>query len=150
MPDDVTREIEVDAPAEEVWRSLTDPELLAGWLADDATLELTPGGELAMRTPDGEERTGWVEQADPPRWLAFWWRRGDSGETTRVELELEDSDGGTRVRVTESRPLAGLELRAAQLADGQSTSPGRDPGAGGGGTPGAGGPAADARLLARA
>ena len=144
MPDDVTREIEVDAPAEEVWRSLTDPELLAGWLADDATLELTPGGELAMRTPDGEERTGWVEQADPPRWLSFWWRRGDSGETTRVELELEESAGGTRVRVTESRPLVGLELRAASLAEGTGSG---DPDTAGGGAPGAAGPAADARLL---
>ena len=30
-------------------------------------------------------------------------------------LELEDTPEGTRVTVTESRPLAALELRAAEL-----------------------------------
>lgn len=107
--DDVTRETEVDAAPAEVWRSLTEPERLAGWLGEDAELELEPGGDLALRTHDGERRTGWVEEVEEESRLAFWWSL-DDGEATRVELDLERTEvGGTRVRVTESRPLARLE-----------------------------------------
>ena len=118
MDEDVTRETEVAAAPDEVWRSLTDPALLAGWLGEDAELELTPGGDLTMRTLDGEQRSGWIEDAEPPRRLAFWWREGHDEEPTRVEFDLEETEAGTRVRVTESRPMQRLELRAAELADG--------------------------------
>ena len=44
-----------------MWEALTDPELLAEWLADEVALELWPGGEASFRT--GEvTRTGWVEE----------------------------------------------------------------------------------------
>ncbi len=115
MPDDVTRETEVPVDAERVWRSLTDPVLLAEWLGEDVEVELTPGGDLTIRTLDGEQRSGWVEATDPPRRLVFWWQESDDGEPTRVEFELEETGEGTRVRVTESRPMATLELRAAEL-----------------------------------
>jgi hypothetical protein len=42
--------------------------------------------------------------------LAFWWSSDDE-PATRVELTLEpDADGGTRLRVVESRPLDVLDL----------------------------------------
>ena len=43
-------------------------------------------------------------------------RAGDD-EATRVELDLEEVDEGTRVRVTESRPLAMLDVRGRDLAE---------------------------------
>ena len=124
MADDVTRETEVAAAPGQVWRSLTDPSLLAEWLAEGAAVEFTPGGDLTMRTLDGEERSGWIEAAEPPRRLAFWWRERDGSEPTRVEFELEETEDGTRVRVTESRPMALLELRAAELTGGTGGFPG--------------------------
>ena len=45
-------------------------------------------------------------------------RRRGSADPTRVEFELEETEGGTRVRVTESRPMARLELQAAELTGG--------------------------------
>jgi len=118
MPDDVTRETEVPADPERVWRSLTDPILLAEWLGEAVEVQMTPGGDLSIHTLDGEERTGWIEAAEPNRRLAFWWRADEGSDPTRVEFELEATDGGTCVRVTESRPMARLELQATELAGG--------------------------------
>ena len=67
---------------------------------------------------------GWVEAAEPHRRLAFWWRDSVESDPTRVEFELEAPEGGTRVRVTESRPMARLELQAAELAGDMGGAPG--------------------------
>ena len=111
----VTRELEVQAGREEVWRALTDPDRLSEWLAEEVSVELTPGGDLRVRTADGEQRTGWIEEVEEPRRLSFWWRCESAQEASRVQLELEDAPDGTRVTVTETRPLATLDLVAAEL-----------------------------------
>jgi uncharacterized protein YndB with AHSA1/START domain len=120
--DEVSREVELEAGIEEVWEALASP---AGWLADEAALELVPGGE-AQFVVDGEQRPGWVEDVVPGQRLVFWW-----GEpATRVVLELEEVDDAlTRVRVCESRPLEVVSLA-------------------GGALPGRGGPAEGPVLLA--
>ncbi len=60
------------------------------------------------------ERTGFVEWADPPRGLAFWWSV-EGEEATRVELTLDEVPEGTRLTVVESRPLAVLDAVGADL-----------------------------------
>jgi len=117
MADDVTRESTLPVSPAEAWRALTEPERLAEWLGDPLELELEPGGGLRIRTLADEERAGWVEDVAEPRRLSFWWA-ADGEEATRVELELEEVAEGTRIRVTESRPLAMLEVRAAELLEG--------------------------------
>jgi uncharacterized protein YndB with AHSA1/START domain len=122
MQDEVIRELEMPAPPEEVWRWLTDPELLSRWLGADAEVDVRPGGDLRIRDESGAERTGWVEEAEKPHRLAFWWR--EPGEdATRVEVELERTEEGTLLRVVETRPLAMLELQATELA-GEGGAPG--------------------------
>jgi uncharacterized protein YndB with AHSA1/START domain len=104
---ELTREITLPATAEEVWRSLSEPT----WLGEDASIDLRPNGEVRAG-----ERTGFVEEADEPRRLVFWWsERG--ADATRVELELAEEDEETRVRVVESRPLALLDLYGAQIVE---------------------------------
>jgi uncharacterized protein YndB with AHSA1/START domain len=102
----VERELLVPETPEEVWRSLAEP----GWLGDDAQVELHPAGEVRAG-----ERSGFVEEADEPRRLVFWWSAPDE-EASRVELDLEEAEEGTRVRVTESRPLEILSVRGRDLA----------------------------------
>ena len=106
---EVTREIELDAPPDEVWRALTDPEELEQWFANDVELEPEVGGEGIFRWDDGDERHAVVEEVDPERRFAFTWDGG------HVVIELEEIPSGTRVVVVES-PLAewssALELRA--------------------------------------
>lgn len=117
--DEVKREVVLGAVREEVWSALTDPERLAEWLGEALTVELRPGGELVLRLPDGAERRGFVEEADPPAALVLWWRpvdeEGEEGELTRVAFLLEPSEEGTRLRVVESRPLARLDVRGIEL-----------------------------------
>jgi uncharacterized protein YndB with AHSA1/START domain len=102
---ELSREITLPAPAEEVWRSLAQP----AWLGEDASIELRPDGEVRAG-----ERTGFVEEVDEPRRLVFWW--SEPGEdSTRVELELEEEGEETHLRVVESRPLALLDLYGPEL-----------------------------------
>ena len=101
MDELVERELTVPETAEEVWSSLAEPE----WLGDDATIDLREAGDVSAG-----DRTGFVEEADGPRRLVFWWS-GPDEEATRVEIDLDETDAGTHIRVTESRPLAILDGR---------------------------------------
>jgi uncharacterized protein YndB with AHSA1/START domain len=113
----------VEAPPEDVWEAITDPNQLAEWLGDDVELELEPGGELKLTTA-GAERRGFVEEVDAPRRLVFWWS-ADEADSTRVEIELEPDGEDTRVRVVESRPLAILDRTDSELGSrlGSGASP---------------------------
>src|SRR3954447_13521412 len=117
--DEVSREVTLGAVREEVWDALTDPERLGDWLGEILAVELTPGGELVVRLPDGEERHGFVEAVDPPSALILWWRPvdadGEEGELTRVEFRLEIAEDGTRLHVLETRPMAVLDARGIEL-----------------------------------
>jgi uncharacterized protein YndB with AHSA1/START domain len=102
---ELIREITLPAPAEDVWRSLAEP----AWLGDDAEIELRPDGEVRAG-----DRTGFVEEADEPRRLVFWWS-APGEDATRVELDLEEDGDETHLRVVESRPLALLDLYGAEI-----------------------------------
>jgi uncharacterized protein YndB with AHSA1/START domain len=110
---DVKREIELDAPPEEVWRALTDPDELEQWFANDVDLDPREGGEGTFRWNDGDERHAVVEEVEPERRFAFTWDDG------HVVIELEELPAGTRVTVVES-PVgewsSALELRALAYA----------------------------------
>jgi len=95
----IRREIVLDAPREEVWEALTDPERLEDWFANDVELELRPGGGARFRWSNGEERHATVTEVEPGEKLAFEW--DDDGE---VEFTLADEDEGTRLVVTETEP----------------------------------------------
>ena len=105
--DEASSETVVPVSVDEAWESITQAEQLEQWLGDDVDIELEPGGEVSVR--DGEEeRTGFVEEVAAPRRLVFWWST-EGEDSTRVAIELEPADAGTRVRVVESRPLAVLD-----------------------------------------
>ncbi len=102
---ELNREISLPASPDVVWDSLAEP----GWLGEDASIDLRPSGEVRAG-----ERRGFVEEVEEPRRLVFWWSRPDE-DATRVEIELEDDDGQTLLRVVESRPLAMLDLRGVEF-----------------------------------
>jgi uncharacterized protein YndB with AHSA1/START domain len=109
----VEREIQVPATREETWEAMTDPERLGDWLAEEAELDLRPGGDLVVRT-DGETREGFFEEISEPERLVFWWGEPD-GELARVQIDLEELEHGTLVRVVEARPLVTVEAVGARI-----------------------------------
>jgi uncharacterized protein YndB with AHSA1/START domain len=112
---ELSREITLPATAEEVWRSLDEP----AWLGEDASIDLRPDGEVRAG-----DRTGFVEEVEEERRVVFWWA-GPGEDSTRVEMELEEEDEVTHVRVVESRPLAMLDLYGAEVVT--SAPPYRQP-----------------------
>jgi uncharacterized protein YndB with AHSA1/START domain len=102
---ELTREITLPATAEEVWRSLAEP----AWLGEDAAIDLRPDGEVRAG-----DRTGFVEEAEEPSRLVFWWSAPDE-DATRVEIDLDEDGGETHLRVVESHPLALLDLYGAEI-----------------------------------
>jgi uncharacterized protein YndB with AHSA1/START domain len=121
MTDKIEREIALPATVQTVWQALTDPDFLSEWLADEVFFDLQPGGEA--RFVNGEEvRTGWVEEVSPPApdgegsgRLAFWWATDDE-PASRVAFTIDSTaDGQTTLRITETRPLAVLDLVGVPL-----------------------------------
>lgn len=113
--DEVVREVELDSGPERAWRAISEEAELAEWLGGPVEIELVPGGEVRVADDRGD-RAGFVESVEEGRRVAFWWSRR-SEESTRVELEVIARPGreGCAVRVTESRPLAGLERELADI-----------------------------------
>ena len=110
MADRIERIVSLPAPPEPVWEMVKAD----GWLADQVELELLPGGDAHFRSQHSS-KTGWIEEAMAPSRLAFWWALDDE-PATRVELTLErEDDGGTQLRVVESRPLDVLDLVGTPL-----------------------------------
>jgi uncharacterized protein YndB with AHSA1/START domain len=119
---EVERETVVPGTPAEAWRAVVESD----WLGEDVRIDPRPDGEVDVREPDGEmdvrepsgkegrARRGFVEDADPPHRLVFWWSRPGE-DATRVEIALDEVDGGTRVRVVESRPLAILDASRGNL-----------------------------------
>jgi uncharacterized protein YndB with AHSA1/START domain len=110
---EVTREVVLEAPVEEVWSALTEAEQLERWFANEVELELEPGGEGVFRWADGEERHAVVEIVEPERRFEFTW------DDSRVCIELETVPAGTRVLVRETLGAGwatALALHALALA----------------------------------
>jgi uncharacterized protein YndB with AHSA1/START domain len=110
----VRRERVVPAGREATWELLSEPDGLAGWLADEVELDVVrEGAEGTLRWDDGQERHVVVEEVVPARRLAMRWA-DPAGPDTVVEIALDDAPEGTVVRVVEI-PLTIVRAVAATL-----------------------------------
>jgi uncharacterized protein YndB with AHSA1/START domain len=113
------------APPERVWRALTDPEELAGWLAP-AEIDLRVGGRVLIKFEGAQER-GTIQELREPELLAYTWNEGKTDSLVRFELTPDGR--GTHLTLThtfaEAIDLSSygggwhhhLELLAGQVVD---------------------------------
>ena len=101
---EITRDIVLDAGAQEVWDCLTDDAALSEWLDGDAAVDARAGGRGVVTEADGTVRQLLVERADEGDTLVWtWWnpdRRDEPPSTVTFALE-ELEPGRTRLVVTE-------------------------------------------------
>src|SRR6185312_13956301 len=76
---EVTREVVLEAPLDEVWDALTDPAQLEEWCSED-----------------GAERELVVEEVETRRRVAYTW------DEAHVAIEIAEVERGTRAVVTET------------------------------------------------
>ena len=103
----IEREVLIEAPAEVVWRTITEPGQMSQWFADRVDLVVEPGAHGYMEFGD-QGGPVVVEIVDPPARFSFRWNhpRGEepvAGNSMLVEFTLTPvGEERTRLRVTES------------------------------------------------
>jgi uncharacterized protein YndB with AHSA1/START domain len=108
----IERDVLIEAPAEVVWHTITDPEQMSRWFADRVELVVEPGAHGFMEFGD-QGGPVVVERVEPPNHFSFRWNHPReeepvSGNSMLVEFTLiSEGDELTRLRVSES----GHELR---------------------------------------
>jgi uncharacterized protein YndB with AHSA1/START domain len=99
-----TTEVDLPAPAEEVFRHLTDPAAMVRWMGQHATLQPVPGGAFEIDI-NGVPVRGQYLEIDPPRRVLVSWGVAGSTEmppgATQVEftLTLTPAPADTRLRL---------------------------------------------------
>ncbi|WMT74377.1 SRPBCC family protein [Bradyrhizobium sp. Ash2021] len=106
----IERQIFIDASPETVFGFLVDPKLMSQWIGIFHALEPHAGGRFQVEVSPGNIARGTYTEVTRPRRVAFTWG-WDSvdpnlaltppGESL-VEIELEQRDGGTLLRLRHS------------------------------------------------
>ncbi|MFE2119828.1 SRPBCC domain-containing protein [Rhodococcus aetherivorans] len=109
VPLDITRTIDIAAPATKVWSALTEPALIAQWFGDRIEFDASPGGTgtFGWTGHDAGPFRVLVEHVDEPKTLIYRWARDANvdpvpGNSTVVRFDLAEIDGGTRLTMVET------------------------------------------------
>jgi glutathione S-transferase len=95
----------IRAPREKVYDAFATAGGLNAWFTTDATIDARPGGAMRFKFVGwGAEKIdlefpGRVIEAERPSRFVFAW--GEPHEESIVEIDLEEQDGGTLVRLRE-------------------------------------------------
>jgi uncharacterized protein YndB with AHSA1/START domain len=103
------------ASPEKVFKAWTDPAILVKWwgpegfTTPECKIDVRPGGawRTTMMAPDGQSHTcsGVYREVSPPKRLVMTWaweEQGMPGHQTMVEIDLEATRGGTKMRFVQS------------------------------------------------
>lgn len=112
--DTIEIEIQITARPAIVYKFLSDADRFREWLGD-VTVQPEPGGELAVRYPNGDVARGAFVELVPNRRIVFTWGYDNSANgmppgSTTVTIELSQIDSGTLL----SLKHAGIPNEAAR------------------------------------
>jgi uncharacterized protein YndB with AHSA1/START domain len=141
QPDDLIREVRIEASPEDVFPYFVDPEKLVSWKAMAAEADARPGGRFRLDvTGRGDIAWGEYLEIDPPRRVTFTWNwENDSADSQAppapsvVEVTLTPEGDSTLLRLihrgipraTRDRSGAGWTHYLSRL---ELVAAGRDPG----------------------
>lgn len=104
----IEREIRINAPIEIVWDVVTNPAHIVNWFAEEASLDLRPGGAGSLTfTEHNHVSPLRVETVEPPNVFSYRWSQPDGEEPTEnnsmlVQFILSEDQGVTTLRLVES------------------------------------------------
>ena len=108
----IERDIEIEAPVDVVWRTITEPEQIRTWFSDVVELEARPGavGSLTFRADSDDQLVVGITvvDAEQPHRFSFRWcyppgEHATADNSTLVTFTLTTAgDARTRLRVVES------------------------------------------------
>jgi uncharacterized protein YndB with AHSA1/START domain len=137
MTDRIEKQIELKAPVSRVWRAITDHQQFGEWFKVKIDGPFVPGeASRGHMTHPGYEHVAWeaeVKEMKPESYFSYTWHPyaidptvDYSDETpTLVEFNLEPTDTGTLLRITESgfdKIPAHRRAEAFKMDDGGWTS----------------------------
>jgi uncharacterized protein YndB with AHSA1/START domain len=134
----VRREVQIAAPPSTFFAFLTDPEKILRWIGTEAKVEAEPGGIYLVNVGGRATARGRFTEVIPVHRLAysFGWDENENVPpgSSLIEIDLEDRDNGTLVRLTHSGLPNAVEVAnhgkgwAHYLHRLELAASGRDPG----------------------
>ena len=109
----IRRTLDLDCSPADLWRLVTDPNSLSGWLGREVEIDARSGGQGRVLDDDGIIRLLVVDEVVPGERLSFtWWPQADDAAASEVTFTVQEADEGSRLVVTETA--------SAVVADGGS------------------------------
>jgi uncharacterized protein YndB with AHSA1/START domain len=106
LPERIERTVDLALPPEKVWPGLTTAEGLSGWFGTCTGIELRPGGRAHLTFSEDDHTVLHIQTVEEPRRLVFTWPVHGTGPDgpwrTRVEITLQPTPTGTRLRLEET------------------------------------------------
>jgi uncharacterized protein YndB with AHSA1/START domain len=127
---DISIEEWFPAPVVRVWHALTDSQMINRWLMATDDFEAKVGARFTLRDKPQPGFRGYVEcqvlELSSPNRMVWSWSSADDAAPTRVVIELEADEQGTRLTLrhtgdTDERTVrgttAGWPRKLGQLAE---------------------------------
>jgi uncharacterized protein YndB with AHSA1/START domain len=113
--DRVVHELVLPASRDAVFDMFVDPSQLVRWIGLSAELDPRPGGRFRFEIAPGQFCEGRYEEVDRPNRLVVSWGWTEPSMhvppgSSRVEVQLGDAPGGTRLRLVHSQLPPDLRL----------------------------------------
>jgi uncharacterized protein YndB with AHSA1/START domain len=103
LPYQLDRVITIEASPDTVFSFFTDPGRWARWWGQGSTIDPQPGGRLLIHHANGVEVIGEVMAIERPQRIVFTYGYASGAPigpgTSRVTIELQALDGGTRLHL---------------------------------------------------
>lgn len=92
----------VPRPVEEVFAAIVDPARLCAYFTESASGPLETGAHVEWAWAGGVHDTVFVDEVLPPSRIVFRWRAHQVQSITHVQIDLQEENGATIVRISEN------------------------------------------------